>query len=156
MIDRVKQFFGRRTPHSRRGKQGEDFCDARIAACALFLEMSAVDGEFGDEERELILSALQGQYGVPKEDAVALMEHANHQREGSIDLWQFTNRINENYTMEEKLRVIEIVWEIAYADGLLDKHEDYLVHKLADLLRLTHRQLIEAKLAVKNRVTSQR
>ena len=55
--------------------------------------------------------------------------------------------------MEEKLQVIELVWEIAYADGLLDKHEDYLVHKLADLLRLTHQQLIEAKLKAKSTVT---
>ena len=130
--------------------------DATIAACALFLEMSAIDGEFGEEERKLILSTLQDHYEVSKEDAEALVDHANQEREGSIDLWQFTNQINENYTIEEKLHVIEIVWDIAYADGLLDKHEDYLVHKLADLLRLSHPQLIEAKLKAKSRVNSQR
>jgi uncharacterized tellurite resistance protein B-like protein len=51
--------------------------------------------------------------------------------------------------MEEKLQIIENVWRIAYADGRLDKHEDYLVHKLATLLRLSHKQLIEAKLKAK-------
>ncbi len=47
--------------------------------------------------------------------------------------------------------MVELVWDIAYADGSLDRHEDYFVHKLANLLRLTHRQLIDAKLRVKDR-----
>ena len=51
--------------------------------------------------------------------------------------------------LEEKLRLIETIWKIAYTDGKLDKHEDYLVHKLAKLLRLTHKQLIEAKIKAK-------
>ena len=74
------------------------------------------------------------------------MEAAKEELEGSIDLWRFTSLINENYTMAEKIEVIEEIWRIAYADGHLDKHEDYLVHKMADLLRLTHKQLIDAKL----------
>lgn len=112
-----------------------------------------MDGEFGDDEMDVILSALQNHHGLTQEDAAALVESANREREESIDLWHFIHRINENYTVEEKLQVIELVWEIAYADGLLDKHEDYLVHKLADLLRLTHQQLIEAKLKAKSTVT---
>ena len=68
----------------------------------------------------------------------------------SIDLWQFTNLINQNYSTDEKLQIIETMWKIVYADGRLDKHEDYLVHKLSNLLRLTHKQLIDAKLRVKN------
>ena len=69
---------------------------------------------------------------------------------GSIDLWQFTNLINQNYSLEEKIRIIEMVWKIAYADGKLDKHEDYFLHKLSNLLRLTQKQLIEAKLKILN------
>jgi len=69
--------------------------------------------------------------------------------ERSIDLWKFTNRINQKYSMEEKIRVVETVWDVVYADGKLDKHENYLVHKLANLLHLSHKQLIDAKLKVK-------
>ena len=61
---------------------------------------------------------------------------------------KFTSRINENYSSEEKIRIVEIIWKIAYADGILDKHEDYLVHKLANLFRLTHKQLINVKLKI--------
>jgi uncharacterized tellurite resistance protein B-like protein len=150
MKKRIMGFFSKETDDPCAAR-GPGLHDPKIAACALFLEMSAIDGEFAEDERALILSALQEHYGLAEEDAADLVESANRERQGSIDLWQFTNRINENYTVEEKLRVIEIVWEIAYADGLLNKHEDYLVHKLADLLRLTHQQLIEAKLNVKAR-----
>ena len=83
------------------------------------------------------------------EYVVALLEASHEELKGRIDLWQFTNLINQNYSMEEKVRIIEAIWRVAYTDGKLDKHEDYLVHKLAKLLRLSHKQLIEAKVKVK-------
>jgi uncharacterized tellurite resistance protein B-like protein len=76
------------------------------------------------------------------------MQAAEDELEKSIDLWQFAKRINENYSTEEKIKIIETVWHLIYTDGVLDQHEDYLVHKLAKLLRLTHEQLIDAKLKV--------
>ena len=80
-----------------------------------------------------------------------MIESSESELEKSIDLWKFTNLINQNYTLEEKLKVIETVWEVAYSDGELEKHEDYLVHKVATLLRLSHKQLIDAKLKVLHR-----
>jgi uncharacterized tellurite resistance protein B-like protein len=76
------------------------------------------------------------------------MKAADDELERSIDLWQFAKLINENYSTDEKIKVIETVWQVIYTDGVLDKHEDYLVHKLAKLLRLSHKQLIDAKLKV--------
>jgi uncharacterized tellurite resistance protein B-like protein len=104
-----------------------------------------------DKGREKFVTILKKDYDLSNEHAAALLEASNEQLKGSIDLWQFTNCINQNYSMEEKVRVIETIWEIAYTDGKLDKHEDYLVHKLAKLLRLTHKQLIDAKLRVIHR-----
>lgn len=123
--------------------------DIRIATCALFLEMSNIDGEFSKRERENIISIMKKYYDLSDEYVVALLEASHEEVKGSIDLWQFTNLINQNYSMEEKLRIIEAIWRVAYTDGKLDKHEDYLVHKLAKLLRLSHKQLIEAKVKVK-------
>ena len=123
--------------------------DIRIATCALFLEMSNIDGEFSKTERENIISIMKKHYDLSDEYVVTLLEASHEELKGSIDLWQFTNLINQNYSMEEKLRIIEVIWRVAYTDGKLDKHEDYLVHKLAKLLRLSHKQLIEAKVKVK-------
>ncbi|MGD8984645.1 MAG: TerB family tellurite resistance protein [Desulfobacteraceae bacterium] len=147
MIDLVKRYFGK----SARGEgdQNEDAShDIRIATCALLLEMANIDGEFSDSERNRIISILQRDHQLPHEHALELIKASNEELHGSVDLWQFTNLINRNYPLEEKIRIIEMVWEIAYTDGKLDKYEDYLVHKLAKLLHLTHKQLIETKLKV--------
>lgn len=122
--------------------------DLRIATCALFLEIANIDNEFSDEERDSILSLLKTEYGLSEEHALELAQKSMEELKGSIDLWQFTSLINENYTDAEKMRVVELLWRIVYADGKLDKHEDFLVHKLASLLRLQHQQLIAAKLKV--------
>ena len=76
------------------------------------------------------------------------MKSSQKELDGSIDLWQFTNLVNENYSRYEKINIVEMIWKIVYADGKLDKHEDYLVHKLGKLLRLSHKELINAKLKV--------
>ncbi|KPK29531.1 MAG: hypothetical protein AMK69_06255 [Nitrospira bacterium SG8_3] len=146
-MDLVKRYFGKSTKEG--GTQDADPShDVRIATCALLLEMANIDGEFGDSERNRIISILKRDYQLSEEHALELMKAANKELDGSVDLWTFTNLINRNYPLEEKIRMIEMVWKIAYTDGKLDKYEDYLVHKLAKLLHLTHKQLIEAKLKV--------
>ena len=148
MIDLIKKFFGKMTKNGSTGRE-ESFHDIRIATCALLLEMSQIDGDFSESERESILSTIRKDYHVSDEHATAILEAADEELRGNLDLWQFTSLINRNYTPEEKIEIIEMVWRIAYTDGKLDKHEDFLVHKLADLLHLTHRQLIDAKIKVR-------
>lgn len=147
-MDLIKRFFDKSTKDSTKDKGEDKSHDIRVATCALFLEMANIDGEFSQSERESIVRTLKEKYDLSDEHAASLLEASNEELKGSIDLWQFTNRVNQNYSMDEKLRIIETVWEIAYADRRLDKHEDYLVHKLAKLLRLTHKQMIDAKLKV--------
>ncbi len=148
MIDLVKKFFGKTTKGTPTGREKGTVHDVRVATCALFLEMAAIDGEFTQSEREIILSILKRDFDLSDEYAAALFEASNEELKQSIDLWKFTNLINENYSPEEKIRIIEMVWKIVYTDGKLDLHEDYLVHKLANLLRLNHKALIDAKLKV--------
>jgi len=149
MIDLVKKFFGKSSQDDSSNQRRQTTHDIRIATCALLLEMSNIDGEFSELERENIISILKRDFDLSDEYAAALLEVSKEELKGSIDLWQFTNLINQNYSLEEKIWLIETVWDIVYTDGKLDKHEDYLVHKLAELLHLTHKQLIEAKLRVK-------
>ena len=148
MIDLVKSFFGKRSASAGPSHETQGVHDVRVATCALFLEMANIDEEFSDSERERILSILREHFGLSDEHAAELMGLARRELDRSIDLWQFTNLINENYTKEEKTRIIEMVWEIVYTDDKLDQHEDYLVHKLAKLLRLSHEQLIDAKFKI--------
>ncbi|MDZ7699041.1 MAG: TerB family tellurite resistance protein [Deltaproteobacteria bacterium] len=148
MISHLRAIFekGNTKGSDTRDRASED--DIRMATCALLLELSHIDGKFSERERDLIIDILQRKYGLDQNKTVSLMEAARSELKDSIDLWQFTNLINENYTIEEKIGVIEMVWRIAYRDHVLDKHEDYLLHKLAKLLHLSHNKLIDAKMKV--------
>lgn len=149
MLDFIKRAFSAPEAPEKSAEPGssrED--DLRVATCALFLEIANIDDEFSEEERRSVLAILQNEYGLSGEHALELAQRAMSELESSVDTWQFTNLINENYSESEKMRVVELLWQVVYADGKLDEHEDYLVHKVASLLRLTHKQLIAAKLRV--------
>jgi len=154
MLNIAKKFFGKSDGDAVKEQERASNSDLRVAACALLLEMSLIDGKFSESEMERVLSILQQEYGLSDEEAVFLARRSKEELDESIDLWEFTNAINQNYSVDEKLRLTEKIWEIAYADGKLDQHEDYLVHKLANLLRLTHKQLIDAKLRAKGKAKS--
>lgn len=148
MINFVKKFFTDEGLNVPSLTEEEKTQKIHVATCALLLEMAHIDGEFSDMERESIISTLKSDYQLPEQDITEFIEATKKELKDSIDLWQFTNRINQHFSPEEKIRIIETVWKVAYADGRLDSHEDYLVHKLAELLRLSHKQLIQAKLNV--------
>lgn len=149
MIDMVKKFLGKAKKKGEMRGGTDSYHDIRIASCALLIEMSHIDGEFSKQDQERIISILRSDFSLSEEHAQALLEDAKKELEGSIDLWQFTNLINRNYSSDEKAAIIETVWKIAYFDGRLDRHENYLVKKIAQLLHVDHKRLIEAKLKVK-------
>jgi uncharacterized tellurite resistance protein B-like protein len=127
----------------------DDSYDTLLAVCALFVEIAAIDGKFTQAERDRIVSILKSEYGLSDQDASELMTVSKEQLKQSLDYWQFTNLINENYTMDEKVRIIELLWRIVYTDGKLEQHEDYLMKKLSSLLEVPHSEFIAAKLRVK-------
>ena len=148
MIDMIRNFFHSEAEGEPIDSEEDRSHRIHVATCALLIEMANIDGEFSDKEREDIIQALKRDYQLSEEEISDLIRTSEEEIKGSIDLWQFTNLINHNYSLEEKIQVIETVWRVAYSDGKLDKHEDYLLHKLANLLRLNHKQLIDAKLKV--------
>lgn len=124
----------------------------RVATAALFLEMATIDDEFDGSERARIITHLTHLHGVSESKAHELLDVAQKEREGAVDIWSFTSVINTHYDEAEKVHMMEMVWEVVFADGQLDAHEDYLVRKIANLLRLSHRQMIDAKMRVKKKL----
>ena len=149
MLDIVKRFFGKTAADSSNTANQTTGHDLRVATCALFVEMARIDGTFTDEEMQTILSILKDKYGLSREHADALIEEADKELDESVDLWQFARLINENYSNDEKIEIVETLWRIVYVDGKMDQYEHYLMNKLKNLLRLSHNQLIDAKLKVK-------
>jgi uncharacterized tellurite resistance protein B-like protein len=123
----------------------------QIATCVILIEIAKSDNAFSSIEKATIEAILKKEFQISKEAIEDLVKIAKTKREESIDLWEFTHLINENYSKEEKKNIVEAAWKVIYADEKLDSYEDHLVHKLARLLRLDHSDLIEAKLKVKYR-----
>lgn len=119
-----------------------------VATCAILLEMAKIDGEFNESERKNVIDIFKNKYHLDDNEISCLIEASEEELERSIDLWQFTNQVNKNYPREQKLRIVENIWQLVYADGKLDSHEDYLIHKLSKLLNISHRDLIEEKIKV--------
>ncbi len=122
---------------------------AQLAACVILLEIAHADDEFSPGEQQVIASILTKRFHVNPEEIRQLLSEAEQRRAHSIDLWSFTDQINTHFDADQKQAVMEAAWRVIYADGKLDKHEDYLVHRLAELLRLPHSAMIQAKLKVK-------
>ena len=148
MLDIVKRFFNKATAEVSKDANQDTEHDIRVATCALFVEIARIDEKFTDAEMETILSILKEKYGLSQDHADALIAEAEKELEKSVDLWQFTKLINENYSNEEKIEIIETLWRIVFVDGKMDQYEHYLMGKLQNLLRLSHDQLIAAKLNV--------
>jgi len=120
----------------------------QVATCALLVEMAQSDDDFSDLERERIVQLLHERFGLSRERAEEVIALAQEELDGSVQLWRFTRLINRNFSNDEKEKVIEMVWRVIVADGKIDRYENHLVHRLAKLLNLTHRQLINAKIRV--------
>jgi intracellular sulfur oxidation DsrE/DsrF family protein/uncharacterized tellurite resistance protein B-like protein len=144
----IMRFFNRVSEEGPGASGNRNARDVRVATCALFLEMAHIDDTFTKEETEIILSILKEKYQLSDEHADHLLEEAGRELKESIDLWQFSKLINDNYSIQEKMEVIKTLWEIVFVDGKMDRYENYLMHKVATLLRLSNEKLIDAKLAV--------
>lgn len=147
MIDILKRFLGNATVNGKDDGQDSER-DVTVAVCALFIEMGRIDETFTEQEMAKVMSILTDKYGLSAEEAQALMDEADRKLEESVDLWQFARVINEHFSIPQKEKLIERLWRIVYVDGKMDEYEHYLMNKMSKLLRLSHKQLIDAKLKV--------
>ena len=119
----------------------------QVAAAALLLEIAHADGEFSAVERAHIESALGRHLGLDEPTTGELLALAEGERRQSIDHFQFTRLIVEQYDLGQKMVLAEVMWGVILADGTIGNHEAYLVRKIAHLLELEPGYLSEARRA---------
>jgi uncharacterized tellurite resistance protein B-like protein len=117
----------------------------RVAAAALLVEMARADFDEADTELERAREILAERYGLTPEAAAELLRTAQGESDRAVSLFRFTHLINQHLDMPEKIGLMGMLWDVAYADGRLDKHEDALMHKLADLMYVPLAELMAAK-----------
>jgi len=148
MLDAIREFFNEHMAGPQ--APGDERHTIELATAALLIETARTDGEIGPEERESILRAVRAKFGLATEEADTLMRLAEEEARTASDYYQFTSLINERFTLQQKERVIELMWQVAYADAALDAHEQHLMRKIADLLYVPHGNYIAAKMRARD------
>jgi uncharacterized tellurite resistance protein B-like protein len=144
VLRKLKELFGNQQEKPQQQRAGADE-RSQLATCVLLLAVAHSDDRFSQAEEERIVEILKQDLHLSEEYSAELLELAHQERTASVDLFRFTNAINNAYTPEEKERVVETLWKIVYADDRLHSLEDSLIHRLSRMLNLSHHQLIQAK-----------
>jgi uncharacterized tellurite resistance protein B-like protein len=151
MLDRLSALFERAFTDPEESAQQREHA-LRVATALLLIEVARADYADDLAEDATMLASLKQFFALEDSDARMLLEEARREADHAVELQQFTHRLHEQLSMAEKLRVVEMLWEVAYADQRLDKHEDHLVGRLADLLYVSRSDLIR----IRNRVRGDR
>ncbi len=117
----------------------------RLATAALLVEMSRQDDTIHEAEREAITKALKTKFDLSAEEVSELYTLAEAEAKEAIDYYQFTSLLKEHFTPTQKEKVVELLWQVAAADGHIDKYEEHMVRRIAELLYLTQTEYIRAK-----------
>lgn len=115
------------------------------AAAVLLVEMAVTDEGGERDELATIHSAIQKVFDLDRAELDALMEQAHEQQRESVSMHEFTHLLRTGLEPGERAELVEWLWRVAYADGHLDRHEEHLVRRLADLLGVPHREFIRRK-----------
>lgn len=143
MLHTIQEFFRIRIESDTRA--GPDQRGLQLATAALLFEMLRADDEEHPEERRALERTLAKHFALSETETRELAELADREAADSVSLYQFTGLINTHFTPEQKVQVVEMLWQVAFADGHLDPYEEALVRKIADLIYVPHRDFIRAK-----------
>lgn len=108
----------------------------QLATAVMLVEVMRADAHFHEPERRAVLAALREKFALSDDEAQRLAELAEAAAREATDLFAFTSRIDAHFDMPRKIRIIELMWRVAYADGHLSEHERHLLWRVADLLHV--------------------
>lgn len=117
----------------------------RFATAVLMVDVALADDRFDEIEFERMLNLIKGRFGLGTQDAADLINAANAKADEMVSVHDFTSLLHKHLNHDEKARVVELLWAVAYADGQLDKYEDSLVLKVSDLLYVSRGRVMRLK-----------
>ena len=118
-------------------------------ACAVLLcEIMRADGHLSPAEEQQLLNILQQKFSLSRQQANELLVNACSLSEDATDFYQFTSQLNQTYSRNQRVEMVNLLWTIAYADGQLASIEEHIIRKISDLLHLRHSEYIATKINV--------
>lgn len=148
MLSAIKKFFDDNLHQSPDQRPREH--DLQIAAAALLFEISRSDERTKAEERDEIAALVTRQFALTESEAAVLLDLAEQEAHDSTSLHGFVTLINSDWTEEQRIQLVEHMWQIAYLDDQLDDHEVHLMRKIQRLLYIPHKKFIGAKLRARD------
>jgi uncharacterized tellurite resistance protein B-like protein len=116
-----------------------------LAAAVLMVEISMSDAAPTECEREVIEQALCREFHLPPAEAREVIEAAEKEANHAVCLHEYVRLINASMPLEQRVKIVELLWRVAFADAVLDKHEEYQVRRIADLLYVPHASLVRTR-----------
>jgi len=150
MLQAIRKFFDTHVNASPAGAAPGHSIE--LATAALLVEVSRIDSEATPQERDAVEHAIREKFGLSAAEAAELIRLADAEVSQATDYFQFTSLVNRHFSAEQKQRVIELMWRVAYADAELSAHENHLMRKIADLLHVPHGDYIAAKMRARESV----
>jgi uncharacterized tellurite resistance protein B-like protein len=125
--------------------------ELQLATAALLIEVATIDQQFDKTEIDALQGILSSRFHLTTDTLEALIDNSKKASSEASSLFQFTQLINQHCDDNEKYKLACELWTVAYADGVLDKHEEHIVRRIADLIHLRHSDFIRSKLAIRDR-----
>lgn len=121
-----------------------------LITAALMIEVMQADFSLDEREQQAFISVLKQSFDLDENEVIELEELAHAKIEEATSLYEFTRQINDNFSAGEKLELIKNMWRVAFADGEIDRYEDGVIRRVAELIYVAHSDFIRMKLEVKN------
>ena len=144
MFEAFKQFVSELTGGDKHPSRFEDN-DYRLAAAALLVHAAAIDGDVSDVERSKLHAIIKRRFELDDAAADELVAEAIEAEQQAVDLYHFTRLLNRSLDEAGRLRIVEMMWEIVYADNRVTEFEANLIWRAADLLGVSARERIELR-----------
>ncbi len=150
MLNRIKTFFSSIEEDARTGEHS--FEEHQLAAAALLVEAGCLDGGFGEAEKATVQSLLEARFGLSADEVSSLMEQGEAAQDSSSQLFRFTHAVKDSFSEEERIHLIEMLWEVVYADGVLHDYEANLLRRVGGLIHVSDRDRGDALRRVKQKL----
>lgn len=150
MLDRIIAMLERRKDIPDTGN--DPFSTKKVAVAALMVEGARLDRDLSKEEREAMQRIVRERFGLKEDEAQSLIDIAEARQRANYSDWQFVQAVKDNFSREEQVDIISMMWEVAYADGNLHRFEDYQIKSVAQRLGLTDAEIEKARADAKARL----
>jgi uncharacterized tellurite resistance protein B-like protein len=149
MLRTIKELFNALQPPSSAAPAQMVEHTLQLATAVMLMEVMRADAHFGSAERRAVIDALRAKFALSDDEVARLIELAEQAAREATDWFEFTSHINGHFDTAAKVRMVEYMWRVAYADGHLSEHERHTMWRISDLLHVPHGAYINAKMRAK-------